>query len=154
MKDSHKFKVWDKKRNLMIDYQGTDLDGDPFIFYLGGDGRLRFLTWDDYHLNDAPLDPNDFIVLRCTGLRDKKSILIDEGDILNYTSKKEWKSGDCDRGVVFWHDELARFGLRFYSIYGGEGYTGKTEHIVDYIRKSKVIGNIYEHPHLVEGEEQ
>ena len=140
MRDSHKFKVWDKKRSVMIYYQGTDLDGYPFIFYLGGDGRLRFLTWDDYHLNDAPLDPNDFIILRCTGLRDTHNNLIHEGDIVLITNSN---SGYGDP------NEPDRIPIEVPSI--SDIISEECDWDANTIRSSEIIGNIYEHPHLIGG---
>ena len=52
--------------------------------------------------------------------------------------------------VVEWHSKFARFGLAFYSIYGGEGYTGREQHISDYVHGgAKIIGNIYENENLL-----
>lgn len=85
-----------------------------------------------------------------TGLKDKNGKEIWEGDILsNQIKPMKFNKGEADRMVVEWHDDLARFGLAFYSIYGGEGYTGTTQHIHEWTKEAIVIGNIYENPDLL-----
>lgn len=92
----------------------------------------------------------DRIIMQYTGLKDKNGKEIYEGDILenpNYP-KDEW-----ERCEVKWHGEFARFGLDFYSPYGGEGYTGREQHIDRFVSEvgCYVIGNIYENPELLNG---
>ena len=89
-------------------------------------------------------------LMQYTGLKDKNGKEIYEGDIFQFGTKKDWIDGEGERGVVEWHEKLARFGLDFSSIYGGEGYTGKNQHLVDFIKGLKIIGNIYENPELLD----
>ena len=93
----------------------------------------------------------DRIYLQYIGKQDKNKVDICEGDILAFEkSNKKWKTGEAERMVVSCHPELVRFVLNFCTIFGGEGYTGKWEHISEYIQKGAfVIGNIYENWDLV-----
>jgi len=43
------------------------------------------------------------------------------------------------------HHEFARFGLNFYSIQGGEGYTGDAQDIHEYVKNgAHVIGHKFQ----------
>jgi hypothetical protein len=77
-------------------------------------------------------------LMQFTGLRDKSRKKIYEGDILN--------CGNGEYGEVAWHNEFSRFGLNFFSKFGGEGYTGTFQNIHEYAKIGKIIGNIYENP--------
>jgi len=92
-----------------------------------------------------------FVACIYTGLIDNKGTQVYCGDILAYPK------GDFDRGLdgyddrmeVYYEKKLARFALRFYSKWGGEGETGKYMHINDYLEKGAVvIGNVNSHPEL------
>ena len=103
-----------------------------------------------------------FVLEQFTGLIDAKGHEVYEGDILwdgNSTTcpfdGKPMPSDDYpyswwERAVVRYDNELARFVLYFYSPYGGEGYSGRDQHIDEYIRKGDyVAGNIHENPELL-----
>lgn len=85
------------------------------------------------------------------GLYDLAGRRVYSKDILQKpnSSYKSFKEGG-ERAIVTWYPELARFGLEFYSVFGGEGYSGKSQHISDYIAKGwEVIGNTECDPHLM-----
>jgi uncharacterized phage protein (TIGR01671 family) len=102
----------------------------------------------------------DVVFEQFTGLIDIKGKEIYEGDILgiddetdggdNLIPNKDYPYTYWQRSIVAYHPPFARFGLEFYSPYGGEGYTGKDEDISDYIDQGcYVIGNIHENPELL-----
>ncbi len=138
-----KFRAWDKKHNEMR-YLGV---GDSFRFWSDGNWTIVNTV---YLPGTLVTDHEKAILMQYTGLKDKSGKEIYEGDIFQFGTKKEGESGEGERGIVEWHEQLARFGLSFYSIYGGEGYTGKTQHLVECIKGKKVIGNIHENPELLE----
>lgn len=93
-----------------------------------------------------------YVVCTYTGLIDNAGERIYCGDILAYADGN-WEAGENghdDRMEVYYDNTLARFGLKFFSIHGGEGYTGRNEHISDYVQGGAlVIGNINSDPDLI-----
>lgn len=118
-----KFRAWDKGEEMMLD-----------------DVSLVNDTWD--MLNEFLKYTTDEIVfMQFTGLHDKNGVEIYEGDVLDienegYPFVKNWK------GIVKFIDGS-------YLIENFEGTDG--EYLFDETREVKVIGNIYEHQHLIEG---
>ena len=88
---------------------------------------------------------------KSTGLRDIYKQEVFEGDMLAYPEGNfnSGQSGLDDRMIVYWDEKLARFGLVFYSKWGGEGITGMVENLSDYLCKVYVIGNTFMHPEML-----
>lgn len=119
MNDRFYFRVW----------TGTQMLSDAAAcngVYVGAD-------WSEYI---------DFILMQCTGLKDKNGKLIYEGDIVKY---KDEVYGLCI-GRIEWDN--AHYELLYYT---GEKY-GWFSHIlcIKHIKNIEVIGNIYENPELIE----
>lgn len=137
------------KQPLLFEQRVID---DELFFVCSEDEEIR------YDFRFPFIDPGCWILQQFTGLKDKNRREIFEGDILEIPWPKkennpfyEPKSFDTEfweRGIVKYYDEYARFGLEFYSPYGGEGYTGKEQHISDYI-DSEIIGNIFQNSELL-----
>lgn len=140
-----------------IKFRGMATDGKWVYGLLSYSTGARGLPEKGWFISNTHGMPWAFLIRpetrgQYTGLKDKNKKEIYGGDIFQVGSNKEWIKGEGERSVVEWHNKLARFGLSFYSIYGGEGYTGKEQHLVDCIRGLKVIGNKYENPELLEKE--
>lgn len=127
-----KFRAWDRTDKLMyVDIQdGINFDdGSHYSF-------SQFLQWsgndDDYHVWE---------VMQYTGLKDKNSKEIYEGDIVNH--------GDNYPSIV-------RFGIKSYGFeleepgYDDEGYGSRWHEFIYLTSPIEVIGNIYENPELLE----
>ena len=92
----------------------------------------------------------DFILMQCTGLRDRNGKLIYEGDIVRFK--------DCkDILVIKYQKEMACFAPQFYcnGKYGGRLWFDDYDSSECQFYKSdnfEVIGNIYENKELLESE--
>lgn len=110
-----------------------------------GMDRFRFRAWDRqinkmYYLNSLEehhLLDCGFILMQCTGVKDSEGKLIWEGDVIESVDK--FRFGD--KAQVRWN------GSAFIN-----EPIGKPSHVIP-IKKEKVIGNIYEHKHLLGGNE-
>ncbi|WP_301420048.1 YopX family protein [Mammaliicoccus lentus] len=136
-----KFKVWDKHNEQMIEWIDLDFskdNGKDFITVFEPTGIVR----------DAIISP---ILLQSTGLFDKNGKEIFEGDILKENSML---------GIV----KFGRYLDYEYIQYGLDGWlfseklklgfvdTPLTEYVLDPHCSIEVIGNVYQHPHLLEEE--
>jgi len=100
---------------------------DPFVCEIViGDEIVNFFDFDDIAL------------LEYTGLKDKNGKEIYEGDVIRDNDGFLW--------VVYFEDGM-------YCAKGGEYET--VEHLIEFCPEwCEVIGNIYEHPHLLGSEEK
>ena len=126
-----KFRAWDKKKKKM--YSDNNW---PNCWFLWLDGSIWSIP-DEHTLNidSQAKDVNmskDFILMQYTGLKDKNGKKIYEGDILSYELKQGWE--------IFFEDGC------YYMMCDNDSY------LLEKIRAmiSKVIGNIYENPELLE----
>lgn len=129
--DRFRFRAWDKKRNRMIDlYKLTPLALDP-DWYKEQDGERP----------DGILIPfmESIIILQCTGLRDAEGMLIWEGDVI-------FDEIDDVSTVVYWNDKYGCFRTKVPDTEEMGFYDYSLQAMATVM---KVIGNIYEHSHLI-----
>lgn len=124
MQDRFKFRFWDKKEKEYFTCGNIDHKSGIFKTY-----PYRTYNWCFEHKN--------IIAEQCTGLKDKNSKLIYEGDIVKLSS---------DRSVlcpVVWDNEETGFCVKYKKeLYRFNPY--KKYHLLE------VIGNIHENADLLE----
>lgn len=124
-----KHRIWDKEQDCWW-FGNTAIDADGDIM-LGRDCR----EW-------APVaDPEQFIIEYCTGLEDKNEVDIYGGDIV--TVKMSFEGGFLPHvGEVVYVETFGAFATK-----NEAGETLFHNHLLD---SFEVIGNIHQHPELLE----
>lgn len=126
-----KFRAWLKEEYRMTDVNEiTFIDGEVYLI----SDVTGFYAYEEFKL------------MQSTGLRDKNGKEIFEGDIVKYKSRK---------GTFA---DIATYS-KFYAFFGLKDDTGDLICSFDWLLENvgkdgfEVIGNIYENPELLEGEE-
>ena len=133
-----KFRAWNKEKNIMC-YDNQDYSAD----YLDGifSSRVGLIN---YWLSADRLD-DSYVYMQYTGLKDKNGKEIFEGDILKYIEDKiKYAMISFKDGMFTIHRSLG--GEMLCSV----GYFQILDER-DIDREVQVIGNIYETPELLEG---
>lgn len=121
-----KFRAWDKSQNKMYQVRGINFDNEDL-----------WLKINETQIMGANLFEVE--LMQYTGLKDKNGKEIFEGDILLYLRKSKrivsYKNGAFIRYYGNYNEYL------LYDSFIEDGY------LTDY----EVIGNIYENPELLEG---
>lgn len=134
-----KVRAWDNVANEMH-YAGEDID---LIFILGSEGiectDIREMTSNGEGVHSM----DHLIYMQNTGLKDKNGAEIYEGDVLHID--KRFNGSDI-------YGKVYRKGAGYALITrrGSDTSQGYLEIVTPY---TEVIGNIYEHPQLLEGGE-
>lgn len=130
-KDRFKFRAWAKHVKMML-----------YTHYNDGSGSLDVLK-------DAEAYPDDFILMQCTGLKDKNRKLIFESDICL------WHTTEANLNPTFeikWSEEMACWlhGHRPIRVVFESGFYQPVSGRKPYPGEGlEIIGNIHENPELL-----
>ena len=139
MNDRFKFRIWDKKLKKLAKWGDNPYHNMEIMNYICVENPVTDWRHEDY------------ILMQCTGLKDKNGKLIYEGDIVK--SDFDFITNTINPlrfniGNVIYSDYIAGFviasDINDYSPYK-TSFFGKTEAL-----NCIVIGNIYENPELLE----
>ena len=122
-----RYRAWDKELQTMLDVSLIDFKKRVLVGEHWKFGETNFMSFDDIKL------------MQSTGLKDKNSKEIFEGDILDYKGRK---------ALVSWHGSYASFIYRFVDELQKRNAEWNPLYLA-YMR-CEVIGNIYENPELWE----
>jgi uncharacterized phage protein (TIGR01671 family) len=145
-----KFRAWDKENKNMLYPKPLS----PIKFMLSFSGEFGWFDLDK-QMWSGIIPKRYYELMQYTGLKDKNGTEIYEGDILLVTSETYTNFGKTPTG---------RFSKEYYEVIwkdDGWGYKVlKSDHTIEgteikglkvTTKYAEVIGNIYEHPHLLEG---
>lgn len=124
-----KFRAWDKGTKLMNDVTVIDFENEEVYYNHWRYGHSEAISFKDVEL------------LQSTGVKDKNDVEIFEGDIVVFNDESDDKYIVCKF--------LSCFGIRFSDV-GFVAFSTMFDGSVSAEDVFTVIGNIYEHPYLLE----
>ena len=127
MKDRFKFRIWN---NSEMHYNDFVVTATGYV----GKITEEFLGKCVFNQEDLTAD-KECVLMQCTGLKDKNSRLIYEGDRVYIDCEDE-------TAIIKWSDDLARFTIHFED----EAVFADFDNY--YSKELEVIGNIYENSEL------
>ena len=154
MNDRFRFRAWDKEEKDMVSYgPRNDKRFDYRDWCVRTDGFFGWVSNDGYIQNGE----REFILMQCTGLKDKNGKFIYEGDILKY----EYPAVTYVAPVYFGKYEQDGSGgeygptecLGFYVdlLHEEKGDWNKLSSLLEFHEDGgcEIIGNIHENPELL-----
>jgi len=144
-----KFRAWDKKARKML-YPGQAIP--KRTRYVGAvwlEICAPYLN-HSYEFGETPDEPDNFILLQYTGIKDKNNKEIYEGDICEGDPYGE----GTVRLVMMWNDNKYGPGWEWVHMWSLAKGFHEWENLADYpAEEIEIIGNIYEHPELLKENE-
>lgn len=132
MNDRFKFRIWDKKLKKLAKWNDNPYHNMEIMNYICVDNPVTDWKHEDY------------ILMQCTGLKDKNGKLIYGKDIIRF-----YFDNDEIIAVIEWDNDECRFYLNTTDYF-------KDKYVTDYEivkqEEYEVIGNIYENKSLLESE--
>lgn len=118
-----------------------------------GEREISFRAWDgnqmilekDFNVHtivkEQIYDKEEvYPIMQFTGLLDKNSFEIYEGDVVRHTAEPD------NNFVVYWEPDASRWRIRFCNISYDKSWREFTKHV--FSMKFEVIGNVFENPDL------
>ena len=125
-----KFRAWSKQHKTMFDISYLRYNGDQTLREVG---HALGSTRNVIHV------ANNYILMQWTGLKDKNGTEIYEGDIVR---GKYGKNGIVKNYEIRWL-------IGHFAAVDRNNITGDEHYYPIGLLEGEVIGNIYEHPHLL-----
>lgn len=138
------FRAWSKKHNRYLKITGIRYDGEKFEGVFVVFGTIAGIP------NVIFLEPDNVILEQDTGLKDKNSKKICEGDIVEQSLVDDPFNKSYPLYIVCWSQKFLGWALKDAD--GDEGNDTDLHFFIDNQEKIEVIGNIHENHELLEEE--
>lgn len=144
-----KFRAWDEGNKVMhtdVEFIKSGDDGNDWICI--SSNERQYMVVGHKLIFDNPYCRPQIHLMQFTGLKDKNGKEIYEGDIVNIYF--------YGISVIVWNENICAFQYAYHAIGKGTSVGGRMTNTLydhDGIKKYEVVGNIYEHPHLLNSEQ-
>jgi uncharacterized phage protein (TIGR01671 family) len=155
-----KFRAWDAKKSIFVD------EGE-ITFYFYGDSHIEVhpnsITYIGDQVHNREPERGRFTIQQYTGLKDKNGKEVYEGDILRRLPKDCWEKENFISFEVFYHggnqaEDSVGFQMNRTHFHGCiVGYnmiSAMKRFLPENVCKMEIIGNIYQNPELLGGENE
>lgn len=140
-----KFRAWDKRENTMRDVA---------VLHFNKGGKVNYIEYWKTPSELKSYHVRNLFLMQSTGMKDKNSVEIFEGDVVRYTWDMPSDVNATEKG------KKVRIAKIFWSDWRASWAVGKKSFNNDLFRYARngntveVIGNVYENPELLEGKHE